>query len=225
MGYSKRIDTLCGHIGTGELFADVGCDHGYCSEYALKTDKFKRVIFSDISKGSLQKAKDLLAPFVEAGRAIPILGDGFLGVPKHTDEVLIAGMGGSEMIAILSNEKYGFLPKRFILQPMHDGEKLRRFLVEKGCFIERDYTFEDGKFYELIVGKSGGQVRDEYSSVEYEFGKENLQTMPEAFVKKIKKQLSNIVKYLRQPTLQEESRQDLLSRKERLEGVLQGAIK
>ncbi len=225
MGYSKRIDTLCSHIGQGELFADVGCDHGYCSQYALESGSFRRVIFSDISKGSLSKAESLLAPFVREGRAIPVLGDGFFGVPKEVDEVLIAGMGGSEIIAILSDRKRGFLPKRFILQPMHDGEKLRRFLVERGCSLERDYTFEDGKFYELIVGKAGGQVCDEYSDAEYEFGKENLRKMPEAFVKQIEKRLANIDRYLRQPTLQEESRQDLLSRKERLEGVLQGAIK
>ncbi len=227
MGYGKRIDTLCSHLLPAKLFADVGCDHGYCTEYMLKNGLCERAIFSDVSRGSLAKAEGLLAPYVAEGRATGVLGDGFYGVPKDTDEVLIAGMGGSEIISILSDEKHGFLPKRFIFQPMHDGEKLRRYLLANGGYLERDYTFEDGKFYDLLVGgvKEGGQVCDEYTSAEYEFGRENLSSMPEAFVKRTKKQIKNIERYLTQPSLQAESRLQLLARKERLEGVLRGEIK
>ncbi len=228
MGYGKRIDTLCSHLTKARTFADVGCDHGYCTEYMLERGLCERAIFSDVSKGSLAKAEKLLAPFVREGRAIPVLGNGFFGVPKETDEVLIAGMGGSEIVSILSDTKHGFLPKRFVFQPMHDGEKLRRYLLEQGGVLERDYTFEDGKFYDLLVGtngKEGGQVRVEYTDAEYEFGRENLRTMPEAFVKRTKKQIANIDRYLAQPALQEESKRALIERQKRLQGVLQGEIK
>ncbi len=228
MGYSKRIDILCSHLKAAKTFADVGCDHGYCTEYMLQKELCEHAIFSDVSRGSLAKAEKLLAPFVREGRATAVLGDGFYGVPKDTEEVLIAGMGGSEMLSILSDEKYGFLPERFVLQPMHDSEKLRRYILEKGGYIERDYTFEDGKFYEVIVGgypKEGGQVCDEYSDAEYEFGRENLRDRPEAFVKRVKKQIASIAKYLKQENLQEESRAQLLARQRRWQGVLDGEIK
>ncbi len=228
MGYGKRIDTLCAHLQRATLFADVGCDHGYCSEYMLKNELCERVIFSDVSKGSLAKAQKLLAPYVEEGRAIPVLGDGFYGVPRDVDEVLIAGMGGSEIVSILSDEKYGFLPKRFVFQPMHDSEKLRRYILEQGGYIERDYTFEYVKFYDVIVGgvgEGGGHVRDEYTDAAYEFGLENLRVMPEAFVKIMQRRVKNIEKYLAYSTLQEKSKEALVRRKERLEGVLRGEIK
>ncbi len=227
MGYSKRIDTLCAHLKGGKLFADVGCDHGYCTEYMLKNGLCERAIFSDVSRGSLAKAEGLLAPYVQAGRAVAVLGDGFFGVPKEADEVLIAGMGGSEIISILADKEHGFLPKRFVLQPMHDSEKLRRYLLENGGYIERDYTFEDGKFYDLLVGgrREEGQTAQSYTDAEYEFGKENLSKMPTAFVARTKKQIKNIKRYLTQPNLQEESREALLARRARLEGVLQGEIK
>ncbi len=228
MGYGKRIDTLCSLLTPARIFADVGCDHGYCTEYMLKNNLCGRAIFSDVSKGSLAKAEALLAPFVEEGRARGVLGDGFFGVPSDVDEVLIAGMGGSEIVSILSDEKRGFLPKRFVFQPMHDGEKLRRYVVEKGGYIERDFTFEDGKFYDVLVGESekrGGQVCDEYTDAAYEFGRDNLRDMPEAFVKRTKKQLANIGKYLLQPNLQEESKRALEERRARLQGVLNGEIK
>ncbi len=224
MGYSKRIDTLCSHLQRAKLFADVGCDHGYCTEYMLSNGLCDKAIFSDVSKGSLQKAEKLLAPYVRAGVAIPVLGDGFFGVPKETDEVLIAGMGGSEIVAILSHERFGFLPKRFVFQPMHDGEKLRRYILSHGGYLERDYTFQDGKYYDLLVG-GVGEGQADYTDAEYEFGRENLQTFPKAFVERTEKQIKNIGKYLSQEGLQEESRAELEGRRERLKGVLQGEIK
>ncbi len=227
MAYSKRIDILCSHLRPAKVFADVGCDHGYCTEYMLKTGLCERAIFSDVSRGSLAKAEALLAPYVRQGVATAVLGDGFYGVPKDTEEVLIAGMGGSEICAILSDEKHGFLPKKFVFQPMHDGEKLRRYVLEKGGYLERDYTFEDGKFYDVLVGgvRAEGESFEGYSDAEYEFGRENLREMPDAFVRRTKKQIGNIGKYLLQPNLQEESRAALLARRARLEGVLKGEIK
>ncbi len=228
MGYGKRIDTLCAHLRAVKSFADVGCDHGYCTEYMLKAGLCERAIFSDVSKGSLAKAEKLLAPYVRAGVATPVLGDGFFGVPADTEQVLIAGMGGSEILSILSDKEHGFMPEYFVFQPMHDGEKLRRYILENGGYLERDYTFQDGKFYDVLVGgkrKDGGQVRDEYTAAEYEFGRDNLREMPKAFVDRTKKQIANIGKYLAQPNMQEESRKELILRRERLQGVLKGEIK
>ncbi len=227
MGYSKRIETLCSLLVKADVFADVGCDHGYCSEYMLKNELCSKVIFSDVSKGSLQKAQTLLADYVAEGKAVPVLGDGFFGVDRDVDEVLIAGMGGSEIVEILSDERYGFIPKRFVFQPMHDAEKLRRYLLKNGAVIERDFTFFDGKFYDVICGKNQEttvQVQ-EYSDAEYEFGRENLEKMPAVFSEKIKKQIQNTEKYLSQPALQEESRMALEARKKRLTEVLYGEIK
>ena len=74
MGYTKRIDTLCGLLSKTDVFADVGCDHGYCTEYMLGHGFCERAIFSDVSKGSLAKAERLLAPYVRAGKAVSVLG-------------------------------------------------------------------------------------------------------------------------------------------------------
>lgn len=230
MGYGKRIDTLCSLLSKTDTFADIGCDHGYCSEYMLKNGLCERAILSDISKGSLAKAEALLAPYIRNGKAISVLGDGFFGVDRGVGLVLIAGMGGCEIVSILSDKKHGFMPKKFVFQPMHDAEKLRKFILGNGGYIERDFTFEDGKFYDVICGGSVeacGQVFDErpYTAAEYEFGRENLERFPEAFVRRTKKQLGNIEKYLKEPHLQEESKAELRRRKEKLEGVLSGEIK
>ena len=233
MGYGKRIDTLCSLLTPCKSFADVGCDHGYCSEFMLKNGLCERAVLSDVSKGSLAKAETLLAPFIRAGKAVSVLGDGFFGVPSDTEQVLIAGMGGSEIVHILAHEKFGFMPKRFVFQPMHDSEKLRRYILANGGYIERDFTFFDGKYYEVIVGgalEKAGQIKDEsllkpYTDAEYEFGRENLALMGEAFVARMNKLIDNLEKYLSTPSMSEENKEELRKRKQRLQGVLQGEIK
>ena len=224
MGYGKRIDTLCSLLSPASLFADVGCDHGYCTEYMLKNALCERAIISDISKGSLEKAKTLLAPYLASGTATAVLGGGFVGVPKDVDEVLIAGMGGGEIVGILSDKKFGFMPKRFVFQPMHDARMLRKYILNNGGYIERDFTFEDGKFYDVLVGGRADESHAsvEYSDAEYEFGRENLKDRPQAFLKRIKKLLKNMDKYLSVPTLQAQSRAELKERKRKLQEVLNG---
>ena len=228
MAQSKRIQTLCSLLKPAKSFADVGCDHGYCSEYVLINGLCEQVIFSDVSKGSLAKAAALLAPFVAEGKARGVLGDGFYGVPSDTEEVLIAGMGGSEIVSILSDTRHGFMPSVFVFQPMHDSEKLRRYILQNGGYIVRDFTFADGKFYDVIVGgkvEKDEQMTPPYSDAEYEFGRENLQTMPEAFVEKMKKLLKNTRQYLKIAGLGENSQKQLQEREKRLQGVLSGEIK
>ena len=219
---SNRIKTLCELLSPTDVFADIGCDHGYCTEYMLTSGKCERAIFSDVSKGSLHKAQVLLAPFVENGRAVGVLGDGFFGVPSSVGEVLIAGMGGSEILSILTHEKYGFLPKTFVFQPMLNADKLRRWLVENGALITRDFTFKDGKYYDVICGRrlAEGEERQVYTEQEFEFGKENLRLFPSAFVERTEKQLADIERFLAVENLQDESRADLLARKNKLKDVL-----
>ena len=224
MAYGKRIDTLCSLLKAAPLFADVGCDHGYCTEYMLKNGLCEHAIVSDISKGSLEKAQTLLASYLAQGKATAVLGGGFVGVPNTVDQVLIAGMGGGEIVGILSDKKFGFMPKRFVFQPMHDSAKLRKYILENGGYIERDFTFEDSKFYDVIVGGKADATHESapYSNDEYEFGRDNLKQRPQAFLKRVKKLLKNMDKYLSVPTLQEQSRTELEKRKEKLQEVLNG---
>ena len=56
-----RIDIICSHLPEADVFADIGCDHGYCTQYMLKNRRCRLAYISDISAGSLQKARTLLA--------------------------------------------------------------------------------------------------------------------------------------------------------------------
>ncbi|MBQ3235186.1 MAG: SAM-dependent methyltransferase [Clostridia bacterium] len=174
-----RLDLLFGLVSRGETFADIGCDHGYIAERVLKENKFEKVIVSDISSKSLQKAVDLLKPYGDRVKAI--VSDGFENFDILPDEVMIAGMGGEEIIKILSNAPC--LPKRLVLAPQKNTDKLRRFLVSIGYKILKDFTFKDRcKFYDAIVAEEGV---DEYLETEYLYGRDNLKDFPDAFKEKL----------------------------------------
>lgn len=165
-----RIDEICSHIDKCETFADVGCDHGFCTQYALNNGLCKTAYITDISEKSLEKAKKLLKDYIEKGKCVPVCCDGLAGVPKDIDQVLIAGMGGNEIIKIF---KEGFVPRKFILQPMKNARLVREFLIEKGCKITYDGIFKDQKFYFLIKGEREGTTQN-YTPCRLQFGKDSL---------------------------------------------------
>ncbi len=209
-----RIAEICSQMTPAPVMADVGCDHGYMAKYALENGLCGRVYITDIHAGSLEKAKTLLKSEVEAGRCIPVLCDGLDGVKEPCGLVLIAGLGGEEIVKILSRVP---LPARFVLQPMKSSDKLRAYLVERGAKILRDYTFEDRKFYDLIVGE--GQGGDSYSDFEIKYGRDNLRTPSAAFCKFLEKEKGKLRARLTRREMRRESRDEMRAKLYELEVI------
>ena len=177
MRRTKRIRAICAELLPCGVFADVGCDHGYCTQYMLENGLCRRAVLSDISAASLAKAEKLLGSYIRAGIAASVCCAGLERVPRDTDEVLIAGMGGDEIADILEG---GFLPPVLVLQPMRNARRVREFLLANGYALTRDFTFRDGKFYDLLRAERGtaeaerqGRERA-YGEKELAFGYDNL---------------------------------------------------
>ena len=171
-GPQGRIPRICALLERCSVFADIGCDHGYCTLYMLRAGLCDRAIISDISAKSLAKAQKLLSDYAAQGRVTSVCCDG-LGGAAEADLVLIAGMGGEEIVSIL---KRGGIPPRFVLQPMRDGQLVRRFLIGRGCAVDVDDLFReggDGKFYFVMRGSNVGGT-PAYSGEEYAFGRDSL---------------------------------------------------
>lgn len=212
---NSRIAQICSHLTRGKTLADVGCDHGYCAQYALENQLFEKVYISDVSAGSLKKAEELLSCYVRAGKCIPVLADGMQGLPGGVDTLLIAGLGGEEIIKIL---REGYLTEKFIFQPMKNPEKLRRFLVESDCRITADYTFGEGYFYDLIAGeKVGGSS---YTEKEILFGKDNLASPTRSFLHKLEEEQKKLIGYLEEGKMSEKNRAKLSERLAQVEEVI-----
>ena len=169
---SKRLEKIFSYLTSCEYLADVGCDHGYIAKLALDSGIAKKVCISDISEKSLNKAINLLSDYGDE-KVFSVVSDGLELVPNTVDQVLIAGMGGEEIVKILSSSH--FLPKKLVLSPMKNGEKVRKLLIELGYEIVHDTIFSDGdKFYFLITADFGD--KSVYTDMELEFGKESLKS-------------------------------------------------
>ena len=180
---SLRLNTILDCLSPCESFADVGCDHGYVANAMLESGKCKFAYITDISAECLKKAEELLSKSF-AGKYEAIVTDGLKGV-NAVEQVLIAGMGGEIICDILSSADS--LPKRLVLQPMKNAEKVRKTVLNLGYEILKDYTFKDEKFYDLIVCKRG---KDRYTKDELAFGRDNLRDKNDAFKELISKKIS-----------------------------------
>lgn len=213
MKLTKRLAVLCGELEKCGTFADVGCDHGYCTLYMLENNLCERAQFSDISAKSLKKAEELLFPYIKAGRAEPVVCAGLEKITPDAELVLIAGMGGEEIVRILLD---GFRPPKLLLQPMKNTEKVRACLLKNGYEILRDYTFfADGKFYDLIKAQRGGAPQ-RYTEDMLLFGRDNLLSPRSDFIKKLERDISDNRAWL---VSAKSGREEVLARLAKLEEI------
>ena len=114
----RRLQTVFSMVRTGKIVADVGTDHGYLSAALLEQKKCPKVYACDINEGPLKSAVGTLSAF-EPSTWRAILSDGLEQVPADAEDLVIAGMGGETIAAILERAPWtadeGYT---LILQPM-----------------------------------------------------------------------------------------------------------
>ncbi len=208
-----RIEKLCSYLDKCTTFADVGCDHGYCTRYMLKNGLCEAAVISDISAKCLQKAETLLADYVKCGTVKAVCCNGLEGVNEDTGQVLIAGMGGEEIVSIFKNS---FIPQNFVLQPMKNTRAVREYLLQNGAQISVDEPFESGgKFYFVIKGKRSGNS-NKYAESQLEYG---LNLSGEITKKYVRTELTKKRAYLERD-LKDETRLKIEEEISFMEGVL-----
>ncbi len=150
----RRLRLVCDFLAPCNILADIGCDHGYVSAYALSSKKAKTVICADISEKSLSKAKSLIG---EDDNARFVVSDGFDSIGRKVDEAVISGMGGRLIASILSRIDY--CPD-LVLGAQHDVAYLREFLCQNGYNIIADEkVYDREKFYDIIFAREGKPAR------------------------------------------------------------------
>lgn len=134
-------------VGDGAVLADIGTDHAHLPIYLIQTGRAKTAIAADIGEGPAATARRSIAA---AGleNAIDVrVGDGLSVIAPDEQAVLtdivIAGMGGETIIAILQAAPW-CQRCRLILQPMTKTTALRAWLHENGFVIDEEHLVRDG---------------------------------------------------------------------------------
>ena len=159
----ERLTRIATLVDYGRV-ADVGCDHGKLGYYLIGTDRASSVIATDISEGSLKKARELAYDNGVASLMQTRLGDGLVPVADgEVDTVVIAGLGGDVISGILAHareDKKRFA--HFVLSPNTHPEKVRRELLSWSHKIVYDDIVEcGGKHYTVIKTQEGEETLDE----------------------------------------------------------------
>ena len=136
------------------VVADIATDHGYLAEQLCKNEKIAKVFATDISQKCLDKTNELKNKF-NLNKIETRLGDGLKPIEK-VEIVVIAGIGGYEIIKMLSNQNITDSGEKkcnnFVLQPTKNFVDLRLWLVKENIEIVSDFVVKSGgKFYPIIV--------------------------------------------------------------------------
>jgi len=157
-------------IPKADTVADIGCDHGKLALMLYSRHKAVRIIASDISEPSLNKARKLFSGrqskdvMFRTGDGLSVLHDG------EADAIVIAGVGGIRIADMLSREMKKAKDAVLILAPNKAEDYLRRWLIKNGFrIIDEDLVKEGPRFYHLIKTAAGEDTG--YEDIHFELGK------------------------------------------------------
>ena len=150
---TSRLKLCADLVRDGVSIADIGTDHAYLPCYLVKIGKCISAVASDIKIGPLEKAEETLNVYGVKDKVRLNLGAGLNGIlPDECDDIIIAGMGGENIAAMLSESEWICDPsKRLILQPMTSISDLRRFLCLNGFNIISEFVAVEGKRYYVVI--------------------------------------------------------------------------
>lgn len=169
---SPRLNTIEALIPNGVRVADIGTDHGHLPISLIRSGISKRIIACDIREKPLDNARRNIEKTGTVGIELR-LGDGLSPIkPLEVDYIVIAGMGGEVISAILNAAKWVKSDKyTLLLQPMTSADELRRYLSENNFkIISETAVFDAGKLYTVIKAAFSGE-KEPQNEAFYRIGK------------------------------------------------------
>ena len=167
MGYTRRISldprlsAIADMLGSCKCCADIGSDHGRLGAFLLQNHRCDRVCLTDISAGSLEKARKLIALLVLQDLADFGVGDGAQALKREVDAAVIAGMGGETIAEIVESAGGRLDAARLILQPNVASSELRARLNACGWAVTDEELVRDGRrIYLILAAERGNQCLD-----------------------------------------------------------------
>lgn len=155
---TPRLDAALEMLSGYRTVADIGCDHGRLTAALLQKEICERVIASDISEPSLDKARQLIGRIGLDHCVSFRVGDGCsVLIPGECDAIVLLGMGGTLMARILDACSVPLMrAKAVVLQPMRAQDDVRRYLYDHNCHIVQDRIAADhGRLYQVFKAVPG----------------------------------------------------------------------
>lgn len=147
-----RLEAVLSFVNASDKVADIGADHGYLSKAILdKGSPLVQVV--ENKKSPLNNAVRNLKDY---DNVLFSLSDGIKDVnPDIIDTIVIAGMGGLNIVKILNDEiNKAKRIRKFILQPNSKVYELRLFLNQHNFeIVDEQIVSVNNHFYNILVCK------------------------------------------------------------------------
>lgn len=175
MKLNNRLTTIASFVTSGAILVDIGCDHGYLCIELAKNDKISHAYASDVNQGPLNNVINNVNREQMNEKVSCILSDGLEQFNNiEFSDLVVAGMGGSLIVEIISKNLSLLTNKTLILQPNNNSYALRKYLIDNHLNIINEQLVEDsGIIYEVLVAQTG--ISKQYNELELLFGKFNLE--------------------------------------------------
>lgn len=186
----ERLGACAEFVREGHVTADIGTDHAYLPIWLVSTGKIPRSYASDINEEPIKSARINIKKQNLCDKVITFTGTGLEKIPQNdVDDIVIAGMGGDNIVGILSAAKWLQNSRyRLILQPMSKAEKLREYLYANNFNILAEKAIcEANRIYTVICAEFS-QSSIEYSDFDIYAGR--LDNKNETAVRLLQKQVA-----------------------------------
>lgn len=180
MKLGSRLAALASFVPRGAHLADIGTDHAYLPIELVQKNVAASAVAGDIHLGPYQAAKDNVEGLGLGHKISVRFGNGLAVLtPGEADTAVIAGMGGSTIVEILTSQPTVTCSlKRLILQPMVGAATVRRWLAaNQWCIVDELLVQEDGRLYEILVAEQG--TSSEFEPIMYHIGMKLWENKPE----------------------------------------------
>lgn len=166
MNISKRLKTISDFVIKGNIVADVGADHGLVEKYLIENEISPKVIAIENKIGPFDILKNALK---NTGKVEILLSDGIKDINSEVKTVIVAGMGGINVVNILTNNPKKLINvDQIIIDAHRDQSLVRSEIIKLGYKIQKEeIVFEQNKFYNIISFIKG---KSKYNKTQLEWG-------------------------------------------------------
>ena len=216
---SKRLKIIFDMVPKS-VVADIGSDHGKLMIALVQADIVKKGYAVENKEGPFERLRSNLIRYHVNDKITPLFSDGIKDITRDVETIVIAGMGGTNIVNILKAHPEKLVRVQTIIIDAHTAVPLaRKEICQMGYAIaDEQIVKEDDIFYEIIkfIKADKAIISDE----DLEFGPILRQEKSATFKEKYQNRIYEIDTILSKGTLPKERIHSLNEEKQKLERYL-----
>ena len=148
---SKRLQIIHDMVPKS-VVADIGSDHGKLMVALVQSGTIAKGYAVENKEGPFERLRSNLTRYHVNDKITPLFSDGLKDIPRDVKTIVIAGMGGLNIVNILKSHREKLVRVETIIIDAHNAvPTVRKEICLMGYAIaDEKIVKEDGIFYEII---------------------------------------------------------------------------